>query len=131
MVEPRAFRTFQGRNGKQASRLRPAPPRLGSLIDQVNMLPPELPLMSFNDALLLAESQSTETVGFDRAEKALNLCLDGLRTEDLPAKKFRDYILGLPDSQYLDAVSSLQDAISRYMNFREARLKLCGVANIN
>jgi hypothetical protein len=38
---------------------------------------------------------------------------------------------GLPDSQYLDAISSLQDAISRYVNFREARLKLSGVAHIN
>jgi hypothetical protein len=87
--------------------------------------------MSFNDALLLAESQSSETVGLDRARKALNLCLDGLREEDRPPKKFRDYILGLPDSLYLDAIRSLQDAISRYVNFREARLKLCGVANIN
>jgi hypothetical protein len=85
--------------------------------------------MSFNDALLLAESQSTEKVGLDRARKALNLCLDGLREEDRPPKGFRDYIMGLPDSQY--AISSLQDAISRYVNFREARLKLCGVAKIN
>ena len=125
------MRTFQGRNGQQASRLRPVPPKLGSLLDRVNMLPPRLSLMSFNDALLLAESQSAEAVGLDRARKALNLCLDGLREEDRPPKKFRDYILGLPDSQYLDAISSLQDAISRYVNFREARLKLCGVANIN
>jgi hypothetical protein len=95
------------------------------------MLPPGLPLMSFNDALLLAESQSTETVGPDRARKALNLCLDGLLEKDQPPKRFRDYILGLPDSQYLDALTSLENAISRYENFREARLKLCGVASIN
>src|SRR2546421_29617 len=118
MVEPKAFRTFQGRNGKQASRLRPAPTKLGLLLDQVNMIPPGPPLMSFSDALLLAESQSTETVGFDRARTALNLCLNGLREEDRPPNSFRDYILGLPESQYLDAVSALQDAVSRYVNLR-------------
>lgn len=87
--------------------------------------------MSFKDALLLAESQSTETVGLERARRALNLCLDGLSGEDRPPNSFRDYILGLPDSKYLDAISALQDAVSRYENFREARLKLCGVAKIN
>lgn len=86
MVESSAFRTFQCINGKQASRLRPAPPKLGTLLELVNMLPPVLPLMSLNDALLMAESQSTEKAGLDRPRKALNLCLDGLREEDRPPK---------------------------------------------
>jgi hypothetical protein len=105
--------------------------KLGALLEEVNMLPPGLPLMSFKDALLLAESQSTETVGLERARRALDLCLDGLSEEDRPPNSFRDYILGLPDSKFLDAISALQDAVSRYENFREARLKLCGVAKIN
>jgi hypothetical protein len=95
------------------------------------MLPPELPLISFRDALLMVESQSTQTVDFDRTRKALNLCLSGLREEDRPPDSFRDYILGPSDSRYRDAISALQDAVNRYVTFRAARLKLCGLAHIN
>lgn len=131
MVERKAFGTIQAKKGQQASRLRPLPQRLGSLLDHINMLPPGLTLMSFNDALLMAESQSSETIGIDKAKLALNFCLSGLSDEERPPECFRDYVLGLPDSMYLDPMSALYEAVKRYVSFRTARLKLCGMARLN
>jgi hypothetical protein len=131
MVESNDLGTFQAKNGQQASRLKPAPQKLRALIGKINILPPEVPLMSFSDALLLAESESGETTSFGKAKIALSLCLNGLAEEDCPTQVLRDYIIGLPDSKHLDPISALDHAVSRYVNFREARLKLCGVANVN
>jgi predicted nucleic acid-binding Zn ribbon protein len=131
MVKPERFGTFQTTKGQQASRLRPVPDELGSLIKLVRILPPGVPLISFEDALLFVESESKEAAGIEKASKALNICLDGLGEEDGVAPRFREYVLELPDACYLDKISALQSAIDRYVSFREARLKLCGVAHIN
>lgn len=117
--------------GQQASRLKPVPNELGSLIELARILPPSLSLLSFDDARLLVESESKEATGIGKASEALKICLNGLGEEDQLPADFRHYILGLPDACYLDQISALQNAIDRYVNFREARLKLCGVAHIN
>jgi hypothetical protein len=105
--------------------------KLKELIATVNMIPPDLTLLDFSDALLWVESESPEGTDFDRYTKALNACLDGWKEEDRTPRSFREYVWGLPDSQWRDAVSVLNEAVARYINFLTALRKLYGVANIN
>jgi hypothetical protein len=94
------------------------------------MVPPNPPLMLFEDALRLIDSRFPNELGFTREEKALELCLQNLKQSAGPISEFLDYVWQPRQSRHQDAIEAVQDAVERYENFRIAREKLAFLAKI-
>src|SRR6266508_4463071 len=110
-------------------RSKPCPRKLAAIISDVNMLPPELRLLSFHDAAASLDSGSSEVVGLVKAEKALEKVLD--HATEQAGVLVRDLILQLPSALNDDPAGALWDRIYRYEFFRVARLSLQSLARMN
>jgi predicted nucleic acid-binding Zn ribbon protein len=115
---------------KKVARLKKCPKGLESLLNSLWMVTPNSPLLPFDEALVLINSQFPDEVRFKREEKALEFCLAMLK-EGGSLSEFPDYVWRPRETRHQDPAKAIQDSIERYEEFRIAREKVASLAKIS